>query len=751
MFSKLFKATLITFCIFVFVFANALNAKEHPSLILTKEGVEKIRDNLGKVPLFDATVEKIKAEVDKEIALGIDTPIPKDFSGGYTHYRHKQNFVIAQQAGALYQILQDEKYAIYVRDMLLQYEAMYKDLPVHPQVRSYAPGKLFWQCLNDSNWLVFMSQAYDTIYDFLSSEEREKLENNLFRPFADYISLANPAFYNRIHNHSTWGNAAVGMIGLVMDDQALIQRALYGIQDDGLAVGGVDDDGGTIKSENQKRGFLANLEEPFSPDGYYTEGPYYQRYAMYPFLIFATAMQNKLPEYGVLQHKDNVLLKGIDALLNLTDADGDFFPLNDGQKGMSYFTPSLVTAVNIGYYYGNQNPELLSIAEKQNEVLLDQTGLAVAIGVQANMAEPYTKHSVNLSDGANGDEGGVAVLRSGQEDLTAVFKYAAQGLSHGHYDKLSFSLYRKGTEVLQDYGLVRFVNVGQKGGGNYLKENASWAKSTIAHNTLSQNQEMHFGGDYKTGSQHHSDLHFYADHDEKVQVASALETNAYPGTRMHRTIAFINANDFSEPFMLDIMKVSAKKAHDYDLPFYYFGQVIQTNFDYIKPSSLSPLGDKNGYQHLYLEATGKPSADTTQFSWLHEGKFYTLSTLTAPSDEILMTRIGANDPDFNLRSEPGVMLRRNNTQDTVFVTIVEPHGSYSPVTELSLNSNSAIKSLELLHDDKAYTAVRIEDVKGKTQLFVVSNLDAEKTREHTLTIGSKNYRWEGPYAYITAP
>ncbi len=108
--------------------AAVSHAGEHPGLIMTQAGVEKIRAELGNVPLFDATVAKVKAEVDAEIELGIDTPIPRDYSGGYTHERHKRNFVIIQKAGALYQILDDEKYANYVRDMLFQYEAMYKNL-----------------------------------------------------------------------------------------------------------------------------------------------------------------------------------------------------------------------------------------------------------------------------------------------------------------------------------------------------------------------------------------------------------------------------------------------------------------------------------------------------------------------------------------------------------------------------------------------------------------------------------------------
>lgn len=133
---KLIKVKVVLLTLLVLIIPIELQAREHPVLILTKAGVEEIRKTLGQVPLFDSSVEKTKQEVDIEIAMGIDTPIPTDYSGGYTHERHKKNFVIAQQAGALYQILEDEKYAEYVRDMLFQYEAMYKDLPVHPKPRS---------------------------------------------------------------------------------------------------------------------------------------------------------------------------------------------------------------------------------------------------------------------------------------------------------------------------------------------------------------------------------------------------------------------------------------------------------------------------------------------------------------------------------------------------------------------------------------------------------------------------------------
>ena len=719
----------------------------HPNLILTKEGVQKIRKELGKVPLFDATLADVKKEVDAEISLGIDTPIPKDYSGGFTHERHKRNFIILQKAGVLFQILEDEKYADYIKKMLFQYEAMYKDLPVHPKERSYARGKLFWQCLNDSNWLVYVSQAYDCIYDWLSKKERQQLEKNLFRPFADFISVDNPQFFNRVHNHSTWGNAAVGMIGLVMGDDVLIQRALYGIDDDGLDANARDNDGGFIKKEGQEVGFLANIDEPFSPDGYYTEGPYYQRYAMYPFLIFAEGLHNVRPDLKIWEHKDSVLLKSVNTLLQLSDADGEFFPLNDAQKGMSYYSRELVTAVDIAYHYGGNNPELLSIAEKQERVVLDDSGLAVAVGIRDGEAIPFKKKSISLTDGSDGEQGGVGILRYGEEALTLVFKYAAQGLSHGHYDKLSFSLFEKGDEILQDYGLARFVNIEQKGGGNYLKENKTWAKQTIAHNTLVQNETSHFQGEYEVGSQHHSKLYFFDASNSEVQVVSAKEANAYPGTEMHRTMALIKSEELEKSIVLDIMRVTSEKENKYDLPYYFMGQVMQTNFEYKTPTSLNTIGKANGYQHLWLEGTGKPYSENAKLLWMNQAKFYTLTMATKSNDELLFTRLGADDPEFNLRRDAAFMLRRKDSQNTTFTSIIEPHGNYSPVSEFSVNSNSSILSLNVVHDDAEYTAVQLKTVNGKSHLFILANTNASKSKTHQLKINDQDYEWSGPYYF----
>ncbi len=736
--------------VLVFVFCSNIFSQEHPNLILTKKGVENIRKQLGSIPIFDKTLAETKKEIDLEIATGIHVPIPKDMAGGYTHDRHKKNWLTLQKAGVLYQLLEEEKYANYVHDVLKAYAEIYPKLPLHPQTRSYARGKIFWQCLNDSNWLVYVSQAYDCIYEYLSKKERDYLEKNLFIPYANFLSEESPQFFNRIHNHSTWGNVAVGMIGLVMDNEELINRALYGLKGDKIDPNQKDNDGGFIKPEGQKTGFLANLDEPFSPDGYYTEGPYYQRYAMYPFMIFAEALQNTKPELKIFEYKDGVLIKAVYALLNLADSDGEFFPLNDGQKGMSYYSQELISAVNIAYHFGGNDTSLLSIAKKQNKVQLDDTGLAVALGLMQNKATPFKKKSVELKDGSDGSKGGVGILRSKDSDLSLVMKYTAQGLSHGHYDKLSFSYYNNGDEILQDYGLARFVNIEQKNGGGYLKENKTWAKQSIAHNTIIQDESSHFRGDFKTGSNHHSEKYLFNISNPKLQVVSAKEDNAYTNTKLHRTMIMLEDEDFENPLLIDVMQFSSDTTHQFDLPFYYHGQIMDTNFEYSSPNNLSVLGNKNGYQHLWLEGKGvSPNDKTVRTTWLSNDTFYTLSSLLDANDEFLFTRIGANDPKFNLRRDPSFILRKLKIKKGAYINVIETHGSYNRVTEIAHNAHSNIKEIQRLPTiDNNYIAWLIRTKKDKVHTFILCTSNTDSKIEHKINLNKKTYQWSGPYSYV---
>ena len=739
---------LLCLCALCIQVVACVAQRQHPGLLMTEAGVQEIRQATATPPLFEQVVKATRAEVDAEIASGIFVPVPKDMAGGYTHERHKRNFFILQKAGNLYQITGDEKYARYVRDVFMAYAELYPTLGLHPTNKSYATGKIFWQCLNDANWLVYSSQAYDAVYDYLAPAERKRLERDLFRPMADFISVENPKFFNRIHNHSTWACAAVGMIGLVMDDQELVQRSLYGIENDGLDDTMLDNDGGFIKVAGQRQaGFLAQLDLSFSPDGYFTEGPYYLRYAMTPFLLYARALHNQRPDLEIYAYRDSILQKAVYGLLQQADARGQFFPINDAQKGMSWNAREVVAAVDIAYHDFGRDPMLLSLAEKQGRVLLDPTGYVVARDLAKGMAVPFKPSPTNYRDGADGDRGGVAILRAdnaeGQE-IAAVIKYSAHGMGHGHFDKLSYSIYDDLGEVVQDYGAARWVNIDQKGGGRYLKENNTFAKQSIAHNTVVVDGESHYGGSVKRGEANSPELHFFKVEDDH-QIVSATDPYAYKDATMRRTVVLLRDADFRNPVVLDLFRVESEQTHRYDLPLWYMGHLLSTDFEYsARMKALYPMGSDDGYQHLWEEASGTPTGRRAQLTWFGNGRFYTVTAAASPNDTLLLARAGANDPDFNLRHDP-VFVQRKRGRGATFFRVIESHGRYNPVSEIPLSPFSGISEATILYDSARYTLVRFAKANGTHWTLAVSHQNTDDQARHNVQIDDDTFTWTGAY------
>lgn len=675
---------------------------------------EQISDNSPYPALFNSELNNAKRYMAEVISTEISVPIPMDMAGGYTHEQHKKNYRDLQIAGQLYKITQDRAYADYIHKVFIEYAKIYKGLPKHPTDRSYATGKIFWQCLNDANWMVYGAQAYDAIYDYLTEEERKHIEEEFLKPYADYISVDNPKFFNRVHNHSTWGNAAVGMVGLATRNTALVNRALYGLPQEEIDELAKDNDGGFIYEKGKaKAGFFAQIDYSFSPDGYYGEGPYYQRYAMLPFMIFAQALEDKKPELGIFAYRDSILVKAVEALLQQTTQSDEFFPINDAQKGMSIHPNSVVTAVDVAYA-ASRKQIFLATAQKQQTVLLTEQGLLVAENLDRTGTFAFEKQSINLRDGAEGDEGGLAILRAGdpERQTTAVLKYTAQGLGHGHYDKLGYLLYDGNTEVMQDYGAARWVNIDQKAGGRYLTENNTWAKQTIAHNTLVIDKTSHFGGEYDIANTHHSDLLFFNPDQDHIQTVGAIESNAYPGVTMKRILALWEDPYFDFPICIDFYDVNSDNTHTYDMPYHFAGQIMSQNFDYIINSPPVIAGSDHGYQHLYVEASADISKEGLQMNWIKDNKFYTLSTTAGSGDKVILGRIGANDPEFNLRRDPVLIHRISGGKDVSFLSIIENHGHYSPVSEVPVQPYSKIRTVSITANtinDVEFSIVSVDD------------------------------------------
>jgi len=147
---------------------------QHPNTFFTKKEIAEVKKNLPLYPLLNQSFNEIKNSVDQWIGKDVDVPFPKDPAGGYTHDKHKANYTLMFNSGVLYNLTGETKYATLVKNMLLKYAALNPTLKNHPQATSSSPGRIFWQALNDANWMVYTGMAYDLIYNSLTVTEHKK-------------------------------------------------------------------------------------------------------------------------------------------------------------------------------------------------------------------------------------------------------------------------------------------------------------------------------------------------------------------------------------------------------------------------------------------------------------------------------------------------------------------------------------------------------------------------------------------------
>ncbi len=677
---------------------------------------------------FDAMMTKLASEVQARAAEGIPVPIPADAGGGYTHEQHKQNAKTVYEAGMLFQHTGEAQYRDLIREVLFDYADLYPGLELHPEATSSNKGRLFWQGLNEAWFLVYTIQGYEQVRSELSTEDKTRIEDGLFNPLADFLSTGSPQTFDRIHNHATWATAGVGMTGYVLGQPERVEKALYGLDKSGEA------------------GFLKQLDELFSPDGYYAEGPYYQRYALMPFVLFSQAIDRNEPERGIFEHRDGIVLKAIRSTMEQSYA-GLFFPINDAIREKGINTVELKYGLAIAYERTGE-PDLLGAIQLQNGVMPTEDGKAALEAIAAGKAEPFKFISKQFRDGPAGDQGALMVLRSGpgNHDAAAIMKATTQGLGHGHFDKLGFQYYDDGYEIVADYGASRFLNVEAKNGGRYLPENETWAKQTVAHNALVVDETSHFDGDWRVAQTYWPTVLSFGEING-VQVSAAEIDTAYDGVMMQRVLGMV-PDGTGGIFLIDIMRAQSDTQHAYDLPVHFKGQLIETSFSVAASTEqLTPIGDQNGYQHIWQRAQSRNLTDLSDMSWLLDDQFYTMSFASDAPLRVVFGDLGANDPDNNLRREQ-VALLRTQAKIVNYVSVYHRHGRYDSDNEVTIFEGSSIEDITIEAQDGA-GVFTITPETGSAVTFLMAD-DSRETRERTAMIDGSSVSWVGPLHVIAS-
>lgn len=705
---------------------------QHAGIFLSKSEAEAIQEARGQYSLLDASISQAESTIVAAMAQPLEVPNPGE-AGGYEHERHKQNYREMRLAGLLFSVTGDDKYAVFVRDMLNTYADLYPTLGPHPLAHHQKPGKLFHQTLNEEVWLVHTSIAYDCIYDWLSEAERERFEENIFRPMADWFHIRNQTEFDRIHNHGTWAVAAVGIIAYVMGDPDLVEKALHGSQLDGNG------------------GFLAQLDLLFSPDGYYMEGPYYIRYALMPFFYFAEAIERMQPEVGIYDYRDQVLRKAYYAAVKTAFPNGIFPPINDASLTMDVAAPEVILANSITYQRYGADDDLLGVARFQGRVILNGAGLALARDYATHEGEPSMNwSSAEFRDGHDGTRGGLGILRAGQGEHQSMLlmKYGVHGGGHGHFDKLHFIFFDQGRQVIRDYGFGRWINIEPKFGGRYLPENDSYAMQTIAHNTVVVDQMTQNAFDEDLAEATWGERHFFNADNASTQVVSARADTHYEGVGMQRTLLLLEDDRLQYPVAVDLYRLTSSKPHQYDYPLHYSGQNIVSNLKFTTSTDyLRPLGDDQGYQHIWHTASAR-SDSTIRFTWLSGHRYYSVIAAPHADSEILLGRTGANDPNFNLRSDPVLIIRRQ-AADHLFASVIQPHGYFNEARERSDQARPSITDIRVVGHSAEASIVEVFGRSGLLWRIMVTNGPADEDASHRVAFGDQIYSWTGTHRVET--
>ncbi|HVF40529.1 MAG TPA: alginate lyase family protein [Gemmatimonadaceae bacterium] len=703
-------------------------AQAHPSIFITRAEASAIRSGAARYPLLRKSLDEAKSIVGRAIATPIDVPQPGE-AGGYAHEKHKQNYREMQLAGVLYSITGEARYARYVKDVLEKYAVLYPTLGAHPLSKNQAPGKLFHQALNEANWLVATSIAYDCVYDFLSASDRARIERNVLRPMADWLSVTHAKEFDRVHNHGTWATASVGMLGYVIGDTSYVNRAIYGTKRD------------------KSGGFLRQLDLLFSPDGYYMEGPYYIRYALLPFFQFAEAIERRQPGLGIYRYRNQILKKGLYSAVQTAFPNGVFPPINDASRTMAIESPEVILALDLAYSRYGANPNLLGAAAIQNKVVLNGAGLAVARDMAARLEPPKMGwNSIEFTDGPDGHRGGLGILRSGKGPGASMLlmKYGVHGEGHGHFDKLHFIFFDGGREVVPDYGFSRWINIEPKFGGRYLPENDSYAMQTIAHNTVVVDEKSQNDAKEPAAEAVWGERHFFDASRPSVQVMSARADRHNPGVRMQRTMLLIDDRRFSRPVVVDLFRLASDAEHQYDYPVHFRGQLIATNVKYEgRTTRQEPLGKTFGYQHIWREGEGKTS-ESPRLTWLDGNRYYTVTTATGGESTVILGRTGASDANFNLISEPMMIIRRR-ARDQLFASVIEPHGYFNESEERSEKARGSVDSVRVLATTSEGSVVEITASPSVRWLVMIANGAASPNAKHRIESGGRVFEWTGNY------
>lgn len=415
---------------------------------------------------------------------------------------HNEYANLVRDLGLAWQLTGKADYGQKAKAILLAYAAKYPGYAYHDKdgKQGTGGGKVGPQTLDEAVWLIPVAQGADLIWDTLSESEWETLKTALFSPAAQVIRQHKLG----VHNIQCWKNSAVGLVGLLYGDKALLAEAI----------------------DDPERGLQRQLAEGITDDGPWYEGAWsYHFYTMSALAPLAEAAHHAgLPIYtGPLGERYKKLYL---APLTMALPNGQLPAFNDSNAASALGNVLYETA-------------LARFGDPALARPLVGNGRRTLPALLAGEALPVTKAEALQSE--NFAASGYAYLRA--PGATLILKYGPHGGGHGHPDKLNVVFHTEGKTLLDDPGTSAYG----------VPAHLGWYKTSVAHNTLvidETNQKATTGKllALKTG--------------EGWSAALAEVEGVYPGVTFARAALLLGS---STAVFVDFIRTATRETHTYDL------------------------------------------------------------------------------------------------------------------------------------------------------------------------------------------
>ncbi|RME51674.1 MAG: hypothetical protein D6790_19635, partial [Caldilineae bacterium] len=287
----------------------------HPNLLLNQTEIEEIKQKVEQYPWAQEAYRTLKANADAWAARS-EIHVPETGGGFYhaadatayqiteQHYSHAD---AARDMALMFQLTGDEKYVPNAKAILLDYADKYLTYEIHDKAertgdQAEAGGRATPQGINEAAWVIPLAWAYDLLYDRFTPEEREAIETQVLRPAAEIIMDNNEGR----HNHQTWYNAGVGVIGFVLGDKELVWYAL----------------------DKDDSGFRYQMQKSVTEEGMWYEGSmHYQFYVLRALFPLMEAAYHA----GIDLYQEPAYKGLFDFMLDYADPELRLPTLNDGR------------------------------------------------------------------------------------------------------------------------------------------------------------------------------------------------------------------------------------------------------------------------------------------------------------------------------------------------------------------------------------------------------------------------------------